>query len=91
MGYELDIRNLKEKKIYPLGEDFRGISKNGEEISFTNYYMQKNGKPFFGVSGEFHYSRMSDERWEDENVWDQCGCHICILDSSRGRGRCVPV
>ena len=77
MGYELDIRNLKEKKIYPLGEDFRGISKNGEEISFTNYYMQKNGKPFFGVSGEFHYSRMSDERWEDELIkMKMCGINV---------------
>lgn len=77
MGYELDIRNLKEKVIYPLGEDFRGISKNGEEISFTNYYMQKNGKPFFGVSGEFHYSRMSDERWEDELIKMKiCGINV---------------
>ena len=77
MGYELDIRNLKEKVIYLLGEDFRGISKNGEEISFTNYYMQKNGKPFFGVSGEFHYSRMSDERWEDELIkMKMCGINV---------------
>lgn len=77
MGYELDIRNLKEKVIYPLGENFRGISKNGEEISFTNYYMQKNGKPFFGVSGEFHYSRMSDERWEDELIkMKMCGINV---------------
>lgn len=68
MRYELDLRNLKEKNIYPLGEDFRGMSKTGEEFSFTNYYMMKNGKPFFGVSGEFHYSRMSDTRWEDEII-----------------------
>lgn len=77
MSYELDIRNLKEKKIYPLGEDFRGVSKSGEEISFTNYYMQKNGKPFFGVSGEFHYSRMSDKRWEDELIkMKMCGINV---------------
>lgn len=56
------------KKIYPLGQDFCGTSKDGTEISFTNYYMQKNGKPFFGVSGEFHFSRMSDARWEDELI-----------------------
>lgn len=68
MTYELDLRHLKEKKIYLLGEDFRETSQNGEEISFTNYYMQKNGKPFFAISGEFHYSRMSDSRWEDEII-----------------------
>lgn len=77
MGYELDIRNLKEKEIYSLGEDFCGISQNGEELSFTNYYMQKNGRPFFGVSGEFHYSRMSDARWEDELIkMKMCGINV---------------
>lgn len=68
MGYELDLRQLKEKRIYSLGEEFRGVSESGEEISFTNYYMCKNGSPFFGISGEFHYSRMSDDRWEDELI-----------------------
>lgn len=68
MRYTLDLRNLKDKSIYPLGEDFRGTSKSGEEIALTNYYMTKNGKPFFGVSGEFHFCRMSSERWEDELI-----------------------
>lgn len=68
MRYELNLRNLKEKNIYPLGEDFCGDNPSGEEISFTNYYMEKNGKPFLGISGEFHYSRMSDTRWEDEII-----------------------
>lgn len=68
MAYELSLRGLTAKNIYPLGDDFRGRSKDGTELSFTNYYMEKNGKPFFGVSGEFHYSRMSDGRWEDELV-----------------------
>lgn len=68
MRYEMDLRNLKRKNIYPLGENFHGVSKSGGEFSFTNYYMMKNGKPFFGVSGEFHYSRMSDTRWEDEII-----------------------
>lgn len=77
MKYELDLRQLKAKKIYPLGEDFRGTSESGEEISFTNYYMQKNGKPFFGISGEFHYSRMSDDRWEDELIkMKMCGINM---------------
>lgn len=77
MRYELDLRNLKEKNIYPLGEDFHGVSKSGEEFSFTNYYMMKNGKPFFGVSGEFHYSRMSDTRWEDEIIkMKMCGINV---------------
>lgn len=68
MKYQVNAADLFEKNIYDIGDDFRGTSKSGDEISFTNYYMQKNGKPFFGVSGEFHFSRMDDSRWEDELI-----------------------
>lgn len=71
------LTGLREKEIYPLGDGFRGSSPAGEEISFTNYYMQKNGEPFFGISGELHFSRMSDTRWEDELIkMKMCGIHI---------------
>ena len=77
MGYQLSLKDVSEKNIYSLGDDFKGVSKDGEEISFTNYYMRKNGKPFFGISGEFHYSRMSDTRWEDELIKiKMCGVNI---------------
>jgi len=67
MTYTINLKNIQEKNLYPLGEEFAGHN-NQEEISFNNYYMEKNGKPFFGISGEFHYSRMSDIRWEDELI-----------------------
>lgn len=77
MHYELNLKSLKEKKIYPLGKEFCGANLSGEEISFTNFYMMKNGKPFFGVIGEFHYSRMSDTRWEDEIIkMKMCGINV---------------
>ena len=77
MDYRLVLTDLKEKNIYPLGDDFKGTSRSGEEIAFTNYYMLKNGKPFFGVSGEFHFSRMSDTRWEDELIkMKMCGINV---------------
>lgn len=77
MRSELDLRNLRKKEIYSLGENFRGENGKGEEISFTNFYMQKNERPFFGVSGEFHYSRMSDTRWEDELIkMKMCGINV---------------
>lgn len=63
--YHLDLTDHKEKKIFPLSEKFRGKDPNGNEISFTNYYMQYNGRPFFGISGEYHYSRVHEEQWED--------------------------
>lgn len=77
MKYNLDLRDHKEKQIYNLGEQFYGENEMGEEISFTNFYMLKNGSPFFGISGEFHYSRMSDQRWEDELIkMKMCGVNI---------------
>ncbi len=77
MKYQIDISDFKEKNIYDLGSDFSGKSKNGETISFTNYYMCKNGEPFFGVSGEFHFSRMDDAYWEDEIIkMKMCGINV---------------
>ena len=68
MENRLSLKNLSKKNIYDLGENFAGSNADGEEISFTNFYMMKNKRPFFGVSGEFHFSRMSDDRWEDEII-----------------------
>ncbi|MBQ9210666.1 MAG: beta-galactosidase [Clostridia bacterium] len=68
MRYHLDLTNEKPGKVYPLGEDFSGESPSGERLSFNNFYMERNGKPFFPVSGEFHYSRMEPDRWEDELI-----------------------
>ncbi len=33
--------------------------------SYTNKYLLKDGKPWFPVMGEIHYSRYSDELWEE--------------------------
>ncbi len=66
MRYFISLTEAGKKETHPLGEDFRGRNRSGEEISWNNYYMEKNGRPFFGVSGEFHFSRMEEGRWEDE-------------------------
>ncbi|BBF42367.1 beta-galactosidase [Lachnospiraceae bacterium KM106-2] len=73
----LDLSDLKEKEIWDLGENFSGKSTKGNSISFTNYYMCKDGKPFYGISGEFHFSRMEDCRWEDEIIkMKLCGINV---------------
>lgn len=77
MEYQLSLENMEAKSIYPLSDDFRGKSEAGDEISFTNYYMLKNNEPFFGISGEFHFSRMSCTRWEDELIkMKMCGINV---------------
>ncbi|THF76440.1 glycosyl hydrolase family 35 [Cohnella fermenti] len=45
-----------------------GANPDGERLGMSNYYLERNGKPFFGICGEFHYSRYDENRWEDELV-----------------------
>ena len=68
MRYAIDLKSFHLSPTVSLGADFTGGSRRGDTFSFNNYYMEKNGRPFFPVSGEFHYSRMDDARWEDELI-----------------------
>ena len=68
MEYNINIKDYHPTPLYPLGNHFSGVSPQGDVISFNNYFMLKNGEPFFPVSGEFHYSRMDAARWEDEII-----------------------
>src|SRR5690349_20520272 len=65
--YRIDA-SADRKEIRPGANKMRGTNPSGDEIGFSNYYMEKNGKPFFGVCGEFHYCRYDESRWEDELV-----------------------
>ena len=71
--YTLDLSRVKEKDIYSLGAGFSGTAPDGRAIGFTNYYMTVNGRPFFGISGEMHFARVSPDQWEDAVVKMQCG------------------
>ena len=71
--YTLDLSRVPEKRIFSLGEKFSGCAPDGRRIGFTNYYMTLNGKPFFGISGEMHYSRVAPDQWEDSIVKMRCG------------------
>ena len=53
MDYQLSLKNLSSKTIYPLGEDFKGTGRDGETISFTNYYMEKTAVLFSESAGNF--------------------------------------
>ena len=57
MKHELNLRDFKKKTFVPLDSHFRGTAPDGSTLSFTNYYMEMNNRPFFGISGEFHFSR----------------------------------
>lgn len=68
METSLSLKNFRPVPRFSLGPDFADVSPSGDRISFNNYFMEKNGSPFPGISGEFHYSRMDPCRWEDEII-----------------------
>ena len=68
MRFSVDLTSYRPQPVFSLGADFQGNAPGGDSLSFNNYYMERNGAPFFPVSGEFHYSRMDERRWEDELI-----------------------
>ena len=62
---EINITDFKQKEIYTLADTFLGTSADGSILDFTNYYMRINGKPFMGISGEMHFSRVNESKWEE--------------------------
>lgn len=63
--YEIDTASFK-KEIRPGGYEM-GTSVNslGVSIEANNYYLLKDGKPWFPVMGEIHYTRYARHMWED--------------------------
>jgi len=40
-------------------------SPTGDVLSYNNSYLIKNGKPWFPVMGEMHFSRCAEKDWEE--------------------------
>ncbi len=43
-----------------------GSDPQGRRIDVTNLYLERDGKPWIGVMGEFHFSRCPREKWYGE-------------------------
>ncbi len=43
-----------------------GAGANGDVIGATAHYLLRNGRPWYPVMGEFHYSRYPAAEWETE-------------------------
>ena len=66
MRYTIDLRNVRKKELHELDrEHFFGFDNNGRELGFNNYYMLLDGKPFYAISGECHFSRVPENQWEE--------------------------
>jgi hypothetical protein len=58
-------RNV-ELPVFPSSLRLGGTSPSGETLRFTNLYIERGGKPYIPIMGEFHYARFSCEGWIDE-------------------------
>ncbi|MBP3926119.1 MAG: beta-galactosidase, partial [Clostridium sp.] len=45
---------------------FSGSNPAGDTVAVNSRYLTRNGKPWFPVSGEFHFSRYRMEDWKRE-------------------------
>lgn len=61
--YEIDI-DKPEKEIIRGHLNLGGTNPRGDSLAVNNYYFEFNGKPFFPINGEFHFSRYPSEYWE---------------------------
>ena len=63
--YKLDLTPA-QKEIRSGHLRQGGSSPTGERIEVNSYYLSLNGRPFYGVSGEFQFSRYPSRYWEEE-------------------------
>ncbi|MBP6759047.1 MAG: beta-galactosidase, partial [Flavobacterium sp.] len=64
-NYHIDITKVRTD-VTRGHLDLGGKNPAGEEISVNSFYLEKNGKPFIPVIGEFHFSRYPHQYWDEE-------------------------
>ena len=50
----------------PLSFAAGGTSPDGHRLSVNSRFLLRDGKPWFPIVGEFHYSRYRADKWEEE-------------------------
>jgi hypothetical protein len=63
--YRLDLAQA-QKQIRTGQLRQGGANSYGDQIGVNSYYLTLNDRPFFGVSGEFQFSRFPSRYWEEE-------------------------
>ena len=54
---------------------------NAKEVfGWTSEYLTRNGRPWFPVMGEFHYSRYPDRYWE-ESLYKMKACGVDVVST----------
>ena len=63
---EYGFSQYKPSKILRGHLNLGGSSPSGGSILVNSLYLERDGKPWIGVMGEYHYSRDSRENWAAE-------------------------
>lgn len=63
---EYRFKTYKETQLLKNHLNMGGKNPEGEEINVTSRYFTRNGKPWIGVMGEFHFSRYDRREWYRE-------------------------
>ncbi|GEC72317.1 Glycosyl hydrolases family 35 [Flavobacterium flevense] len=64
-NYSIDITKVKtDVKRGHL--DLGGSNAKGDKIEVNSFYLERNGKPFIPVIGEFHFSRYPHQYWDEQ-------------------------
>ncbi len=64
-NYQIDVTKVQTEAI--RGHlDLGGSNPKGDSIGVNSFYLERNGKPFIPVIGEFHYSRYPNKYWDEQ-------------------------
>jgi len=57
--------NVPQKVIQHGHLDLGGTAPDGSSIEVNSFYLERNGKPYFPIVAEFHFSRYPAQYWEE--------------------------
>ncbi len=64
-NYQIDVTKVRTD-VMRGHLDLGGRSITGDTIGINSFYLERNGKPFIPVIGEFHFSRYPHQYWDEE-------------------------
>ena len=63
---QIGFREYRPSKVLRGHLHMGGDNGRGERIDVTSLYLERDGRPFIGVMGEYHFSRDKRENWRRE-------------------------
>ena len=55
-------------RLYDCPIKMGGTDNKGNHLAIGNHFLTFNGKPYYAVCGEAHFSRIDERLWEDEII-----------------------